>query len=359
MKYVDNYSYMGKYGPNNAIRYGGNNNNNYDIEEKKEWDIPNNSCVQKECDYEFNKYENNYEVCECHEMNNCEKKYEACNQQNICVEECDMSNCNCNETCEPVKKGCSNCGKNCTCCEGLTCDFNQSKVESIRTVVKRLFSSVDMESCPVSTEQTIINGADYTVAIELIPKSCNCECPPIDATSKFVCDCLKVVDKKISIANPPEIKINGKEITVTGTLDDCYTATLDATILACKEKCKEGEKANLCVRADGWSVDSLVFEIHGCVTTNGKKCGFIITVTLITPIAVTDNSVFYTKDLCITDGQFKLCLVPNVCITASSIIPVLDTEYIPSIDAIIGLDIVGKATIEKDQVVCIQAVIID
>ncbi|MGL4992230.1 MAG: hypothetical protein ACRCYE_03395 [Sarcina sp.] len=357
MKYVDNYSYMGKYGPNNAIRYGGSKNNNYDIEVKKEWEVPKNSCAQKE---------KNYEVCECYEMNNSEKNYEACNQQNVCVEECDMSNCNCNcncncnNTCEPSKNVCSNCEKNCICCEGLTCDFNQSKVESIRTVVRRLFSSVNMESCPVSTEQTIINGTDYTVAIELIPKNCNCECPAIDATSKFVCDSLKVIDKKISIANPPEIKINGKEITVAGTLDDCYTATLDSTILACKEMCKDGEKANLCVRADGWSIDSLVFEIHGCVTTGGKKCEFIITVTLITPITVTDNSVFYTKDLCITEGQFKLCLVPNVCITASSIIPALvGTEYGSSIDAIIGLDIVGKATIEKDQVVCIQAVIID
>ncbi|MGL4740193.1 MAG: hypothetical protein ACRC41_05225 [Sarcina sp.] len=320
MKCIDKNSYMGQYSANTNIKY----DKNCDFRMK-------NRCDNWNCD--------SCEEYECNSMDNFNNDL----------------NCRCEES----SYGCSNCGERCNCYEGTTCDFNKSKVENIRTLVRRVFSSIEMESCPVSTAETIINGNDYIVNLEVISKECNGECPKIDEGSKFICTCAKIIDKEVNIANPLEIKINGKEVMVDGNIKDCYIAKLNSNILLCENVCKKGEKANVCVRADGWSIDKLSFEIYGCVITSGKECEYVIRAILKTPIEITDNSVFYTKDLYITEGDFKLCLNPKICIKINSILSVLNNEYMPSIDAIVGLDVVAKATVEKDQIVCLHAIVIN
>ena len=97
---------------------------------------------------------------------------------------------------------CNNCMDPCKCCTGLECDFNRGKVESIRTLVKRLFTNEKTESCPAIEEITEVEGSTaMEINLELIPSSCNCQCPPVDSTSRFTVKCVEVEANNVTLGD--------------------------------------------------------------------------------------------------------------------------------------------------------------
>ena len=296
---------------------------------------------------------------ECCEMDLSYNKQNNCNNNNTCScnkQPVNSGGCSCNLNGDS-NKVCSNCNNNCNCCKPYECDMNSGKIEGIRTIIKRLFSRASIESCPVSEELQMVDGSDFNVSLDLIERDCECECPPIDINSKFTCNCVKVDIKAVELANIPEIKLNGKELVVTGSMEDCYIATIEESMLNCPDQCM-AEKAHICIRAEGWSIDA-TYMILGCVVTGGKVCDFKLTITTDTPIEVDDNTVFYMKEFCAASGELKLCFDPKVCLKVDSIIATMDgTSVEATIKAILGLEVAANLTLVKEQEVCIQGIVI-
>jgi hypothetical protein len=226
-------------------------------------------------------------------------------------------------------------------------------VQGIRTIVKRLFDVKRSESCPAS-EELVIDGAEFTVDVELKADNCMCECNPVDETSKFICKCVTVEVLAVDLLAPPEVKFNGKTLVVAGSMEECYTGLIEKSMLKCMDKCN-AEQGELCIRAEGWTIDAII-TISGTIVTSGQTCEFKLVITPIAPIEMTDNSVFYMSDFCATDGELKLCFNPKVCFQADSIVGAADESV--TVNGIMKLSMEAEVNIYKDQEVCIQAIII-
>lgn len=249
---------------------------------------------------------------------------------------------------------CNNCIQPCKCCSGVQCDFNAGNIESIRTLVKRLFASETAETCPAIEAITAVQGGTtMDMTVDVIPCSCNCTCPAIDATSKFTVNCVQV-DTKTIVLGDPEVKLNGKTITVTkNTLTGCYDGIITKDMLKCTTTC-EAEKGELCIRAQGWTFEGTI-TIKGCVVTAGQGCEFVITMTPTAPIEFADNTVFYMGDICATDGDLKLCFVSKFCLLVDTITS--DGTNV-TVNGSFKMNVDAQVNIYKDQEVCIQAVIV-
>lgn len=255
--------------------------------------------------------------------------------------------------CQPIVE-CDNCVEPCKCCNGVQCDFNSGKVEYIRTLVKRLFAEEKTETCPAIEEITVVQGSTATeITLDVIPCNCNCECPAVDATSKFTVKCVQVEATNVTLGTP-EMKLNGKVVNITkNSVTGCYEGIITKDMLRCIGTCK-AEKGELCVRAEGWTFDGVI-TIRGCVVTAGQGCEFILTLKPIVPIEFSDNTVFYMGDICVTDGDVKLCFNPKFCFLADSITS--DGTGI-TVAGNLKMNVESQVSIFKDQEVCIQAVVV-